>query len=174
VLALFEVAQGRQTRVLVQPPGDDRAHARRRHEGAVDERPAPRVLVGVGVVVDGARVERPDDAVMEHHVGHGDQERHPVLVQGEDHDDHEEVEVRLDHPARRVDGDRRGGHAAQRDPRGAPAPARARHAQHGAGHDPADVKRGVAGAVAAQHRVDGEPRGLSPEEPEHRPVPALP
>jgi hypothetical protein len=106
---------------LVLLPGDDVGAGGGEHEQRVDQRPAPRVAPGVRRRVDRLRVVGPDDAVLEGHVGHGEQVRNPVLVEHQQADDHEEVEVGLDAPTRQVHHERGardqgGGGEARPDP----------------------------------------------------------
>ena len=88
-------------------------------------------------------------------------EYRPVLVQGEQHHDDEEREVRLGTPARDVDAHRGGGEQAERAgerTRAAAEPtsvlADERPAHHGA-----RVQRRVPGGVALQYRVERDERG---------------
>ena len=71
-------------------------------EAAVDAGPLPRVVDRGRVVVDGRRREHATDAVLEHDVADGDEERPPVLVERDDTHHDEEVEVHLDHAAGQV------------------------------------------------------------------------
>jgi hypothetical protein len=72
------------------------------------------------------RAQRAEHAMVDHHVGQGEPERQPVLVEGDDADHHEEVEVHLDHAAGQVHQDRRGAHQAQHGRRRAGPPAELR------------------------------------------------
>jgi hypothetical protein len=92
-----------QQLVLVRPPGDDVGGAGGQDERAVDARPAPGVRDGVRVAVHLLRRQDADEAMVDHDVGDRDQERHPVLVEREDADHHEEVEVRLGDAGPQVD-----------------------------------------------------------------------
>ena len=99
--------------LLVQLPGHHAGHAGRQHEEAVDEGPLEGVVDGRVVVVDGLGVDRPEQAVVEHDEADGEEEREPVLVQGEDAHHHEEVEVHLDHPSAEIHQHGGGGDQAQ-------------------------------------------------------------
>jgi hypothetical protein len=76
--------------------------------------------------------------VVDDHVGEGQPERQPVLVQGDDADHHEEVEVGLDHPAGQVDEHGRGGDQAEHGRRRPGPPGErvvgGRHGEHGHQH----------------------------------------
>ena len=87
---------------LVQPPDAMPAALMPEDEQAVDAGPLPWVVDGGLMVVDGRGSMTPRDAVLEHDVADGDEERPPVLVQRDDADHHEVVEVHLDDAAGRV------------------------------------------------------------------------
>ena len=139
--------------VLVEPPRDDRAEAGGADVGGVEQRPAPRVRLGVGVVEDRMRVERAADAVVQHDERRGEQEDHPVLVEREQHDHDEEVEVRLDDAAGEVDDHRRGRQEAERDEQRTAAAARADDGRRdGADRDGAALEQAVADADSRARR----------------------
>jgi hypothetical protein len=75
------------------------------------------------VVVHGEPLYQPEDAVLRRHVGDGDPERDPVLVEGDDADTDEVEEVRLDEPAGEVGEDGTDGHERPRA-EGGPSAAR--------------------------------------------------
>ena len=104
---------GAGARGLAQPPVGDRGDARREDEGPVDGRPLPRVGQGIRVVEHGRGREDAQHAVVQYHVAEGQQEGHPVVVQPDHREHHEEVEVRLDVPAGEVHQHRRGRDQAQ-------------------------------------------------------------
>jgi hypothetical protein len=158
--------------VLVQPPRGDRAEAGGGDVRAVQQRPAPRVRLGVGVVEDRVRRERAAGAVVQDDKSGREQERHPVLVQREQHDDHEEVEVRLDRPVGEVHDDRRRGEQPERDERRAGA---ARADERGGGRpqrDRAALEGAVRDVVAALEPPQRDRDGVQPEEHEERAVAA--
>ena len=71
--------------------------ARGEHEPAVDQRPHPGMPDRSLVVAEHpAGIEHPADAVVNDRVENRDQERRPILIQGQHPDHHEEVEVGLD------------------------------------------------------------------------------
>ena len=128
------------------------------------------------VAEDLVRVERAEDAVVERDDDQRDAVRHPVLVQRDDADHHEEDEVRLGDAAPQVHEGDRGGHEARTSSRrrgpcvpatGAPRARRARRRRPGrrrrrAGRRPAARRRAPAGRRRRQ------------AEPHDRAVPALP
>ena len=81
----------------------------------MDAGPLPRVVDGRLVVVHGLRRDRAGDAVLEHDVADGDEERPPVLVQRDDAHHHEVVEVHLDESVGEMHED---GRARQQSHRG--------------------------------------------------------
>ena len=48
------------------------------------------------MVVDRPRVEHSDDPVLEEHEDHPDQERHPLLIEAQERNNHEVFEMRFD------------------------------------------------------------------------------
>jgi hypothetical protein len=68
----------------------------------------------VRMVVDGAGSERPQRPVMNHHEPDREQERQPILVQRQEREHEEEMEVRLDRAARKVNSQRRRGDETER------------------------------------------------------------
>jgi hypothetical protein len=100
--------------------------------------------------------------------GHGDEEHHPVLVQGQDDDHDEEVEVGLDQPVREVDERGRGQEQAERHEHraelGRQRSQRRRHREHGRARRVDDA---VPEAVAGDdRRVGRQEHDVAPEEGE--------
>ena len=160
--------------VLVEPPGGQVGQARGEHEGGVDAGPQPRV-VHAGVAEHGVRVEGADDAVVQRDDEQRDAEGHPVLVQRDDADHHEEDEVRLGDPGPQVHERGGGGHQAQRGGRRPGGPTQRGHRgrqQRGADGDEHDDGRQLAlpPRPAQQQQAEGRQQG----EPHDDAVPALP
>ena len=83
-----------------------------------------------GVVEHQVGLQRRAQPVADHGEADVEAERHPVLVEGDEADHDEEVEVRLDRPARdHHEGDRAVGQAGGVEHRGQPAPGAGRLAE---------------------------------------------
>jgi hypothetical protein len=112
---------------------------------------------------------------MEHDVGGGDQERDPVLVEGEHHDRHEEEEVTLDRALPDVDEQRTRRHQAERDEHRGHAPARLE--QQG-GETDREQRDGVRDAVQQAASLRGaeetEADRLGEQQADHRVVAVQP
>ncbi len=159
--------------VLCVLPQDDLGDAGRQHGGAVNHRPGPRAVLPGGVVEDQLAAQAAADAVGQHGEHHVPDERHPVLVEGDEADEDEEVEVGLDHPAREVDehgravdearGDEERGQAAV-DGQAGECHARAR--EH-------ELERHVRDAVAPHHAHHEQRGHVQAEHPAQEQVAAL-
>jgi hypothetical protein len=97
-----------------QPPAQDAGDARGQDEPAVDHRRPPWMGDVGGAVEHGRGVDHAKQPVLGDDVEQGEQERQPRLVQGQEPDDHEELEVRLDRAAGQVDQYRRAGDEPER------------------------------------------------------------
>jgi hypothetical protein len=122
------------------------------------------------------RFERPDHAVVQEHVPDCQQERNPVFVEGQGHDEDEKVEVRLDQAMREVH--EQGGRAQEPDRREGRPPLRAEAGHAGQKcerHDPGRVQDVVTNAVASERdAVAGQDHGVQPEDHDKRPMPSVP
>ena len=160
---------------LAHAPGDDADHARRQQEPAVDARPEPGRGEGRRVVVDVGGKEHADDPVMQDDVGHGQQERHPVLVERENAHHDEEVEMHLDVAAGQVHEHRRRRHQTERGDGGAHAASKRWNRGDDRGRrDRAAFEQRVPATVAEAERDAGEAGGVKRQQRDDRPVPPGP
>jgi hypothetical protein len=133
------------------------------------------VIDRVLMVVDAARVERAHRAVVDHDVRGGHQEGHPVLVEGEHDDRHEEQEVRLGLPVPGVDEQRARGDQAERDQhRGYAASALDQQRDRADRHERGRVREAVVPGVALGEAEHDQPDRLEEEQADHRVVPVAP
>jgi hypothetical protein len=114
-----------------------------------------------------------DEAVVDDDVADRDQERHPVLVEREDADHHEEVEVRLGDAAPQVHEHRGGGDQAERGRRDTQAQVDllGRGDRGGQRKDRA-LERHVQNRLAAEQAERREADDVQPEQPDDRMVAA--
>jgi hypothetical protein len=159
---------------LVRPPRRDVGEARGEDEAAVDQRPAPRVGGRLRVAVDRMRLDDAEHAVVQDDVGDRQEERHPVLVEGQQADHHEEVEVRLDGPVPQVDEQRgaRDEAGAGRDHPPAQRDARQHRDDRERDHRP-DVEEDVAERVAAGEAEQEQAGDVGRQDADDHPVAAL-
>lgn len=119
----------------------------------------------VGMVVDLPRHESPRQSVVCDDEADGQQERHPVLVQGQYPDHHEEVEVHLDDPAGEMHEYGRRNDQTYRNHGGGelPTPARPGASPADSGEDGDDSGLSHRGAVTHSPCVLGERMALGKE-----------
>jgi hypothetical protein len=166
-----------QPLLLVEPPGGEVREAGGQHECAVQSRPGPGIVVGGPMAEDRVRDERADETV----VGQDDDQRHaeghPVLVEGDQPDHHEEVEVCLGQPVHQIDQQHRGCQQAQRrggGRQGPPGPGRGQERDGDRGRHGADLKQRQQRGLSAQDRHDAQHHGLGQGDPDDDAVPPLP
>ncbi len=169
---------GAGQRLLVEPPGEHAAHAREEDEARVDGRPRPGRGERGRVIVDVHRPQHAHQAVVRSDVADGEEERQPILEQGEEDQHHEEVEVPFDVAAREVHEDRGGAHEADCDRARLHRAAGARECRHrrAHGHHHAFPQSDEARlqAVAEHHRPRHHDRnGMQPGQADEEPA-ALP
>jgi hypothetical protein len=129
----------------------------------------------VGVVVDGARIDRSREPVVQEDVGGGDQEGKPVLVQRQHDDRDEEEEVGLDRSVPDVHERGRGGDHPDRDEhRGEPAVALDQQRGDAEREHDGDVPEAVEHPEALDQAEDRQPDRLGEQNPDERVMAAAP
>ena len=151
-----------QPQGLVPAPDGEVDGARREHVHAVHGGELEGVGVAALLTEDRVRRQHPDHAVLDQHRDGGRREGQPVVIEGEQPEDHEEVEVRLHRAAGQVHEHRRRHHQADRDGHGPGPLGEATPERQGGEHtDRRDVDRHVVRAAAPRpgRCPRGRPRG---------------
>src|ERR1700730_19339094 len=164
-LAVPQSCRGATMILLAGQPSVGVGCGGRQDERPMDQRPQPRLIDRVTVVVHRIGDQQTDHAVMQYDEPERYQKWNPVLVYGEQGDKDEEEEVTLDRPAPEVDKERTRSHEAAGCHCGAKSPSTTRlHRHDGARRQDACFGHGVRDSISSD---DPEGRQADRGSPEH-------